>query len=151
MYLTLNILRLRYKPTPVNASWGKSRYLLWEPYGSHRYTVCVQNVGFVPQRIHITSPIQSPTGECCFGKQSMFIVRNLQNSRIHFLGRIWRFYLTGNILILRYKDNRLMLFGERVNIYCENHTGHNDTLCEPNVSFVTHRKHITSPLQWTTD
>jgi hypothetical protein len=36
-YLTGNTLRLRYKVQPVNAVWGKSRCLLWEPCGTHRY------------------------------------------------------------------------------------------------------------------
>jgi hypothetical protein len=27
------------KAQPVNAVWGNSRCLLWEPYGTHRYTV----------------------------------------------------------------------------------------------------------------
>jgi hypothetical protein len=27
------------------------------------------------------------------------------------------------------KPNRLMLFGEAVAVYCENHTEHTDTLC----------------------
>jgi hypothetical protein len=39
MYLTGNILRLRYKPQPVNAVWGNIRCLLWGPYGTHRYTL----------------------------------------------------------------------------------------------------------------
>jgi hypothetical protein len=38
-YLTGNTLRLRYKVQPVNAVWGNSRCILWEPYGTHRYTV----------------------------------------------------------------------------------------------------------------
>jgi hypothetical protein len=38
-YLTGNTLRLRYKAQPVNAVWGNSRCLLWEPYGTHKYTV----------------------------------------------------------------------------------------------------------------
>jgi hypothetical protein len=42
---------------------------------------------------------------------------------------------------------RLMLFGETVAVYCENHAEHTDTLCGENVEFVPHRKHITSPLQ----
>jgi hypothetical protein len=45
------------------------------------------------------------------------------------------------------KPSRLMLFGETVAVYCENHTEHTDTLCGQNVEFVPHRKHITSPLQ----
>jgi hypothetical protein len=38
-YLIGNTLRLRYKAQPINAVWGNSRCLLWEPYGTHRYTV----------------------------------------------------------------------------------------------------------------
>jgi hypothetical protein len=44
-------------------------------------------------------------------------------------------YLTGNTLRLRSKPNRLMLFGETVAVYCENHTEHTDTLCGQNVEF----------------
>jgi hypothetical protein len=33
------------------------------------------------------------------------------------------------------KTNRLMLFGETVNVYCENHTEHINTLCGQNVEF----------------
>jgi hypothetical protein len=32
------------------------------------------------------------------------------------------------------KTNRLMLFGETVAVYCENHTEHTDTLCGHNAS-----------------
>jgi hypothetical protein len=39
LYVTGNTLRLRYKDQPVNAVWGKSRCLLWEPYGTHRCTL----------------------------------------------------------------------------------------------------------------
>jgi hypothetical protein len=38
-YLTGNTLRLRYKAQPVNAVWRNGRYLLWEPYEKHKYTV----------------------------------------------------------------------------------------------------------------
>jgi hypothetical protein len=37
-YLTGNALRLSYKEQPVNAVWGNSRCLLWEPYGTHTYS-----------------------------------------------------------------------------------------------------------------
>jgi translation initiation factor IF-1 len=33
------------------------------------------------------------------------------------------------------KPNRLMLFGETVTVYCENHTEHTDTLCGQNGEF----------------
>jgi hypothetical protein len=38
-YLTGKPLRRHYKAQPVNAAWGNSRCLLWEPYGAYRYTV----------------------------------------------------------------------------------------------------------------
>jgi hypothetical protein len=39
VYLTGNTLSLRYRDQPVNAVQGNSRCLLWEPYGTHKYTV----------------------------------------------------------------------------------------------------------------
>jgi hypothetical protein len=33
------------------------------------------------------------------------------------------------------KPNRLMLLGETVAVYCENHTEHTDTLCGQNAEF----------------
>jgi hypothetical protein len=33
------------------------------------------------------------------------------------------------------KPNWLMLFGKTVAVYCENHTGHTDTLCGQNAKF----------------
>jgi hypothetical protein len=33
------------------------------------------------------------------------------------------------------KTKRLMLFGETVAVYCENHTEHTDTLCGQNAEF----------------
>jgi translation initiation factor IF-1 len=52
------------------------------------------------------------------------------------------------------ETNWLMLFGETVAVYCENHMEHINALCGQNaetlyirIQFVPHRKHITSPLQ----
>jgi hypothetical protein len=42
---------------------------------------------------------------------------------------------------------RLMLFRETVAVYCENHTEHTNTLCGQKSQSISHRKHITSPLQ----
>jgi hypothetical protein len=44
-------------------------------------------------------------------------------------------YLTGTHYISAKKPNRLMLFGETVAVYCENHTEHTDTLCGQNAEF----------------
>jgi hypothetical protein len=42
----------------------------------------------VPHRKHITSPLQSTTGKCCLGKQSLFVVRTIRNTQIHCVGRM---------------------------------------------------------------
>jgi hypothetical protein len=39
LYLTGDTSLLRYRAQPVNAVWGNSRCLLWEPYGTHTDTV----------------------------------------------------------------------------------------------------------------
>jgi hypothetical protein len=64
-YLIGNTLRLLYREHPVNAVRGNSRCLLWDPYGTHRYTERLLQL--VPHRKHITSLLQSPTGHCCLG------------------------------------------------------------------------------------
>jgi hypothetical protein len=43
-----------------------------------KYYIRIQSV---PHRKHITSPLQSPTGYCCLGKQSLFIVRTYGTHR----------------------------------------------------------------------
>jgi hypothetical protein len=45
----------------------------------------------VPNRKHITSPLRSPTGYCCLGKQSLFIVRTTRNTQIHSVDRMQSF------------------------------------------------------------
>jgi hypothetical protein len=43
---------------------------------------------FLPHRKHMMSPLQSPTGYCCLGKQSLFIVRTIRNTQIHSVDRL---------------------------------------------------------------
>jgi hypothetical protein len=38
-YLTGNTLRHRYKAKPVNTVWESNRCLLWESFGTYRYTL----------------------------------------------------------------------------------------------------------------
>jgi hypothetical protein len=89
-YLTGNTSRLHYKAQPVNAVCGNSRCLLWEPYGTHSYTVWAECRVCTSQETHHVSTT---------------------------------------------KPNRLMLFGETVADYCENHIEHTDILCVQNVEF----------------
>jgi hypothetical protein len=44
-------------------------------------------------------------------------------------------YLTGTHDVFTTKLNRLMLFGETVVVYCENHMEHINTLCGQNAEF----------------
>jgi hypothetical protein len=97
-------------------------------------------IQFVPHREHITSPQQGPTGYCCLGKQSRFIVRNItehtdtlcgQNA-VH-INSVRTSQETHYVSAT--KPNRLMLFRETVAVYCENRTEHTDTLCGQNAEF----------------
>jgi hypothetical protein len=67
--------------------FGETVAVYCENHAEHTDTLCGQNVEFVPHRKHITSPLQSPTGKCCLGKQSLFIVRTIRNTQIHCLGQ----------------------------------------------------------------
>jgi hypothetical protein len=102
LYLTGNTLVLRYKSQPFNALWGNIRSLLWETYGQTD-KLCGQNVEVVYHRNHITSPLQTPTGYCSLGKESLFVVRTIRNTMIHCVGRMKSLYITVNTLDLRYK------------------------------------------------
>jgi hypothetical protein len=59
-------------------------------------------------------------------------------------------YLTGNTLqVSATKPNRLMLFGETVAVYCENHTEHTDTLCGQNAEYYNVKAGATYSNHWT--
>jgi hypothetical protein len=57
-------------------------------------------IQFLPHRKHITSPLQSPTGECCLGKQSLFVVGTIQNTQIHSVGRMKNFSMLKQVVPL---------------------------------------------------
>jgi thioredoxin-related protein len=79
----------------------------------------------VPHKKHFTSPLQRTTSYCCLRKQSLFIVRTVRNTDTVRTSHETHYVSTT-------KPNRLMLFGETVAVYCENHTEHTDTLCGQN-------------------
>jgi hypothetical protein len=133
-YLIGNTLRLYYREQVVNAVWGNSRCLLWEPYGTHMYSPYLTGTQYVPatetNRLMLfgetvavyfeshtehtytvrtsqernTPPLQRASGECCLGKQSLFI-------EVEVKLRLWELYwtyrhspyLTGNTLRLHYR------------------------------------------------
>jgi hypothetical protein len=169
---------------------GNSRCLLWERYKTHRYTVWAECRDLTSQE-HIKSPLQSPTGKCSLGRQSLFFVITIRNTQIHcacrmpnctsqetnlfsttksyrlmqfgetfaaycenhtntqtqYVGRMWSLYLTGIILVLRYRAQPVNPVWGTFAVYFKTHKEHTDTLCGQNWEFVHHRKYITSPLQ----
>jgi hypothetical protein len=70
----------------------------------------------VPHRKHIKSPLQSPTGYYCLGKQSLFTVRTIRNTQIY-KNSVRTSQETHYVSST--KSNRLMLFRETVAVYCE--------------------------------
>jgi hypothetical protein len=191
LYLTGNTLRPCNKAKPVSAVWGNNRCLLWEPYGTHRYTVraefrvctseetyyvsdtkpnrlmlfgetvavycenptedtdtlCGQNVEILPHRKHNNSPLKCPTAWCCLGKSSLFILRTIRNNRYSVWAECRVCTSEETYYVSATKPQRLMLFGETVALYCENHKEHTDTLCAQNIEIVPQMIHNTSPLQ----
>jgi hypothetical protein len=45
---------------------------------------------------HMTSPLQSPTGQCCLGKRSLFIARTMRNTQVHCVGRVRGFFVVSS-------------------------------------------------------
>jgi hypothetical protein len=75
----------------------------------------------------------------------IFVVNRvaMRNTQIHCVGRMQSSVLytnpvptsQGTHYVSATKPNRLMLFRERVAVYCENHTEHTNTLCGQNAEF----------------
>jgi hypothetical protein len=63
------------------------------------------------------------------GKQSLFIMRTIRNTQIHSVGRNSARPTQETHCVSATKPNRLMLSRETVDVYCENHMEHTDTLC----------------------
>jgi hypothetical protein len=84
--------------------FGETVPFCCENHVGHTDTLCGLNVEFVPQRNHITFPLEIPTGKCCLGKESLFIVRTIRNTQMHCVGKMQSAYLTGRTLRLHYKS-----------------------------------------------
>jgi hypothetical protein len=65
---------------------------------------------FVPHRKNVKSPLQSPTGQCCVGKQSLFTVRTVRNIQRH-IHSVRTSQETHYVTVT--KPKRIMLFGEQ--------------------------------------
>jgi hypothetical protein len=76
--------------------FGKTVAVYCENHMEHTGTLCEQP--YLAE--NITFPLQSQTGKCCFGKQSLFIVETIGNTQIHYMGNQ---YLAENTLHLCYR------------------------------------------------
>jgi hypothetical protein len=78
-----------------------------------------------------------------FGETVTVIVRTIQNTQIHCVGRVQSSVIYTNSVhtsqethyVSATKINRLMLFRETVAVYCENHLEHTNTLYGQNAEF----------------
>jgi hypothetical protein len=117
-----------------------------ENHTEHTDTLCGQNAEFVPHRKQITSALQSPTGLSWLGKNSLFIVRTIWTQRYTEYAECRVYTSKETYFVSATNPNRLMLCGETVAYYPENHTEHTDTRCWQKLEVVPHRNNIRSPL-----
>jgi hypothetical protein len=127
---TAQEISLRYKSQTFNAIRGNSRYLLWETQGILKYTSKLYtNSVLTSQETQYVSARKARRLMLC-REQSLFIVRTLRNTQIHFQIIYKNPVRTSQEThyISAREPIRLMLFGETVSVYCVNHTEHTDTL-----------------------
>jgi hypothetical protein len=92
------ILRGYWTSLLLNPDEGSSMFLR-----NVKFCLAIWRHNLEDTNLHIWHELQSPTGKCCSGKQSLFIVRATRNTQIHSVGRKLSPYLTGNTLRVRYK------------------------------------------------
>jgi translation initiation factor IF-1 len=98
-------------------------------------TLCGQNAesfGMLKQVVYIVT-----TGLYIVKCESQFLF-TINPSKIEFILIIYKNSVRTSqetYYVSTTKPNRLMLFGETAAVYCENHTGHTDTLCGKNAGF----------------
>jgi hypothetical protein len=102
LYLTGNILRLRYKAQPVNSVWGKSLCLFWEPYESHRYTVWALSIECTSHETNYFTPTKT-TGNDIWGKNHGLLWEPYGTHR-YTVGAECRVFTRQEIIRLRYKS-----------------------------------------------
>jgi hypothetical protein len=121
-YTARNTSHLRYRAQPVTAVWGNSRCLLWEPYGTHRYTVWAVHTSQETHRVSATEPNRlmlcgETVAVCCENRtehrDTLWAVRASQET--HHVSAT--------------EPNRLMLCGETVAVCYGNHLESIGTFC----------------------
>jgi hypothetical protein len=132
-----NTLRLHYKAQPVNAVKGNSRCLLWEPYGTHKYTLVYKNSVRTSQETHYVSATK-PNRLLLFRETVAGYCENRteHTNTLQTNIRDFSLCLTGNILRFRYNAQLVHAAWGTVAVYCENHTEHVNTLCGQNAELL---------------
>jgi hypothetical protein len=106
--------RLRYEAQPVNAVWANSRCLLWEPYGTHRYSSYLTEYTL---RLHYRDqPVNA-----VWGNSRCLLWDPYGTHR-------YSSYLIGDTLRLHYRDQPFNAVWGNIRCFCENHTEHTDTV-----------------------
>jgi hypothetical protein len=67
------------------------------------------NIQVEPHRKHITTPLQRPAGYYCLGRQSLFIVRIIRNTKIHSVGGMQSFGMLKRVVLLEPLDFKGLL------------------------------------------
>jgi hypothetical protein len=134
-YLTGNTLRHRYEAQPVKVVWGNSRCLLWEPYGTHKYTVCRMKNSYLTGNTLRNRYNPQPVN-AVWGNSRCLLWKPYGTHRYTLWAECRVLIYTGPVRtsqethhVTATTPNRLILLRETVAVYCENHTEHTDTLC----------------------
>jgi hypothetical protein len=121
-----------------------SRCLLWEAYKTHKYILWAECSPYLTGNTlrlrYRAQPVNAVWGN------SRCLLWEAYKTHKYILWAECSPYLQETHYVSATEPNLLMLFRETVAVYCDNHTGHTDTLCG-RMQFVPHRKHNTFRLQ----
>jgi hypothetical protein len=146
LYHTGNILRIRYKAEPVYDVWGNSHCLLWEPYGTHRYTVWEECRVCTTQETYYVSDTK-PNQYMIFGESVVVYCEKHTEHTDTLCGQNAALYHTGKPLRLHYKAQPANAHWRSSRCLLWETYGKHRYTCRQNVVIVPHRKHITTPIQ----
>jgi translation initiation factor IF-1 len=128
--------------------FGETVAVHCENHTEHTNTLCGQNAEFwyvntvrTSQETHYVSATKPSRLIPCRKRVAVYCENHTEHTDTS-CGQNAEFWYVNTVLtsqethyVSAAKTNRLMLFGETVAVYCENHTEHTDTLCGQNAEF----------------